>query len=876
MILSIIMHFKFSKSLDYQLEAIKAIVEVFDTGKNMLQQEGVFEMQSVSKIISNSLDVTPERLLGNIQTIQTQNKIESVISTLDSMDFSIEMETGTGKTYVYLRTILELSQKYWLKKFIILVPSVAIREGVIKTISQLKGHFEELYGVDITKSCFEYDSAKLSRVREFTQSLDLKVMIMTVQSFAGSERLVMRQTPDRFNGEQPIDLVAQTNPVVIMDEPQNMESELARNAIADLNPLFKLRYSATHKEVHNLLYRLTPIEAYKKWLVKKIAVFGVKDESAGSFVFRVNTIDTQKDSAPKARVVLEVKNASGEFESKEILLKAGDDLERKTKNELYRDLMVNDVNAIHSRVELSDGKYYKLEEKSENKEAIFRTQIRETIKSHMDKQAVLGEDIKVLSLFFIDAVKNYVPDDGIIRRLFVEEFNRLKDNYDAFKNLDANEVHKGYFATKKERWVIIAQDSRGDGKIDKEAYNLIMKDKEKLLSFAEKTSFIFSHSALKEGWDNPNIFQICTLRETHSIMKKRQEIGRWLRLPVNIHGDRVYDDRINILTVIANESYQEYVSGLQSEFDEAGYAGKVELRNAKETPILVRALQKNLELEEFKMLWGKISRRTKCNLSIDTKKLITDSLEKINSLDVRNLVVTVDKVDVFFDDKGKIQTSYKNQSTGARIDRDISIPNVVDRIARETWLTRHTVLQILLPSETLDLLFENPEDYIRSVIVVITGVLQDMLINDGLKYIPTDDVWEIKLLFQDFEALPTKSIESTRSAFERVVFDSEGEKQFALRLESSPQVKVYTKLPRNFKIETPLGNYVPDWAVVWSTEDGEKLYLVRETKFGYWNLVTELPLVEQQKILCGRKHFEAIGFDGFEVAEQEDLSDLIK
>lgn len=258
------MHFKFSKSLDYQLEAIKAVVEVFDTGKNMLQQESAFEMQSVSKIISNSLDVTPERLLGNIQTIQTKNKIEPVISSLDSMDFSIEMETGTGKTYVYLRTLLELSQKYGLKKFIILVPSVAIREGVIKTISQLKGHFEELYGVDITKSCFEYDSAKLSRVREFTQSLDLKVMIMTVQSFAGSERLVMRQTPDRFNGEQPINLIAQTNPIVIMDEPQNMESELARNAIADLNPLFKLRYSATHKEIHNLLYRLTPIDAYKK------------------------------------------------------------------------------------------------------------------------------------------------------------------------------------------------------------------------------------------------------------------------------------------------------------------------------------------------------------------------------------------------------------------------------------------------------------------------------------------------------------------------------------------------------------------------------------------------------------------------------------
>jgi len=288
------MHFKFSKSLDYQLEAIKAVVEVFDTGKNLLQSEAIFEMQSASKIIANELEVTPEKILSNVQTIQNQNKIEPVTQTLDSMDFSIEMETGTGKTYVYLRTILELHQKYGLRKFIILVPSVAIREGVIKSISQLKGHFEELYGLDITKSCFEYDSAKLSRVREFTQSLDLKVMIMTVQSFAGNERLVMRQKPDRFNGEQPIELIAQTNPVVIMDEPQNMESDLAKNAISDLHPLCKLRYSATHKEIYNLLYRLTPVDAYRKGLVKKIAVYGVKDESAGSFVFRVNAIETKK------------------------------------------------------------------------------------------------------------------------------------------------------------------------------------------------------------------------------------------------------------------------------------------------------------------------------------------------------------------------------------------------------------------------------------------------------------------------------------------------------------------------------------------------------------------------------------------------------
>lgn len=869
------MHFKFSKSLDYQLAAIKAVVEVFDTGKNMIQQESVFEMTSVSKIISNSLDVTPERLLGNIQTIQTQNKIEPVISSLDSMDFSIEMETGTGKTYVYLRTILELSQKYGLKKFIILVPSVAIREGVIKTISQLKGHFEELYGMDITKACFEYDSAKLSRVREFAQSVDLKVMIMTVQSFAGNERLVMRQKPDRFNGEQPINLIAETHPIVIMDEPQNMESDLAKAAIADLHPLFKLRYSATHKEVHNLLYRLTPIDAYQKGLVKKIAVYGVRDDTVGKFIFRINAIETQKGEAPKVRVVMEVKNSNGDFLSKEILLKAGDDLERKTRNPLYHDLIINDIDASRGRIELSDGSYHQMLAESENKEAIFRTQIRETIKTHFDKQAELGDAVKVLSLFFIDKVANYIHDNSLIRVIFVEEFERLKWRYERFKNLEASDVHRGYFASKKEKWKNIVQDTKWDSKIDREAYDLIMKNKEQLLSFEEKVSFIFSHSALKEGWDNPNVFQICTLRDIGAERERRQIIGRWLRLPVDIHGDRVYDERTNVLTVIANESYEEYVSGLQSEFDAAGYIGGISTNNAKEKKIIVKTLEKNMKLEEFKMLWEKISKRTKCSLSIDTEKLIAIAVGKINGIDINNLVVTVDKVDVTFGQDGKVETIFKNQSAGVRIEKTISIPNILDRIVRETGLTRETIRTILFQIETLDLLFENPEDYIRSVVVMVTATMNDMLINEGLKYIPTGDAWEIQLLFQEFETLPSKSIESTRWAFERVVFDSEGEKKFALSLEHSSNVVVYTKLPRWFRIETPLGDYIPDWAIVWKTENGEKLFFVRETKFGYSNLRIELPLVEQQKILCGEKHFEAIGFRDFAVAESMELRDLI-
>jgi len=784
-------------------------------------------------------------------------------------DFSIEMETGTGKTYVYLRTILELNQKYGLKKFIILVPSVAIREGVLKTIEQTKEHFRELYNVGF--GSFAYDSSKLSKVREFAQSLDIQIMIMTIQSFNSDDR-VMRQTPDRFNGESPIGLVAATKPVIIMDEPQNMASDLSQAAIADLKPLFKLRYSATHKEIINLVYRLTPVEAYKRGLVKKIAVFGVQADDASAFNFKVLNIETKKGEYPKAKVLVEVKNADGKFAVKEVVFKAGDELEKKTKNPKYVGLEVRDVNASRNRVELSDGKFYILEAESENKEAIFRTQIHETIKAHFDKQEELGEEIKVLSLFFIDRVHNYVANDGMIRTIFIEEFEKLKKNYDKFKKVDVGAVHKGYFANKKEKGEIVYQDTKGDSKIDKDAYDLIMKDKERLLSFSEPVSFIFSHSALKEGWDNPNIFQICTLKETHSLMKKRQEIGRGLRLALNVDGDRVYDSRINVLTVVANESYQRYVGQLQAEFIEAGYTQTLDTTDAKEKKVLVKTT-KHLESADFKELWKRISKKTKYNLEVSTNKLIKEAVSKINELDIRNPMVTVERGQIFFDEKNRMQISREPGAAGMRINKNVVVENIVGRVARETGVTQKTVFAMLSELENLEILFKNPEEYVRSIILITESCLNNLLINEGLKYIPTGDTWEMSL-FEPFEALSSRSIPSRLSVFDRVLFDSDGERKFAEALEGSRYVKVYTKLPRDFRIDTPLGDYIPDWAIVWQENGKEKLYFVRETKFGYKNTEQELSLNELQKIICGKRHFAAIGVD-FKVVEKEDLSDLI-
>lgn len=862
------MKFKFDKNLEYQADAVAAVTDIFDTGENAAKTAEPFSLVAATPVVGNELAIDSVRLLKNVREIQERNGVAEVSAELGSLDFSIEMETGTGKTYVYLRTAHELNQKYGLKKFIVLVPSVAIREGVLKTIEQTRTHFRELYGNGF--EYFAYDSSRLSRVREFAQSIDPQVMIMTVQSF-NSDTNIMRQTPDRFNGESPLSFVAATRPVVIMDEPQNMESELSKAAIADLDPLFKLRYSATHKEKHNLMYQLSPVDAYQQGLVKKIAVYGVKEDDVGERVFRVKKIETGKGS-PKARVMLEVKRADGKFEVKEVLLSGEDDLARKTKNDRYADLYVREIDARRDRVELSDSSVYELSQEIEDKEAIFRTQIRETIRAHFDTQKELGERIKVLSLFFIDKVDNYMPADGLIRRIFNEEFEMLKARSKRFLGHDAAQVHEGYFASKKERGAQTFIDTDGKRKGDKEVYDLIMKDKERLLSFEEPVSFIFSHSALKEGWDNPNIFQICTLRETHSTDKKRQEIGRGLRLPVDVNGDRVFDKNINVLTVIANESYQEFVTNLQSEYTAEGYRVPPEPSDKRRQVKVTFRKEWAASNEDFKKLWERIQKRTRYNIALDTETLIANAAETIQEeIQPRRLVVRIEKVKIDFDGDGRMKTIYEGSAAGEAIKRGRHIGNIVERIARETGITRQTVLAIFERVENLDLLLGNPEEYTRSVIALIRGVLSEMQINDGLEYIPTGDVWDLGL-FDDFINYKDKTIESEKSTYKRVSYDSDGEREFAESLEKSGRVVLFTKLPSAFVVDTPLGAYNPDWAIVMKTDEGEKLYLVRETKFV--PDLNNLRPSEIQKIKCGEKHFAALGID-FRVVKEKDLSDLI-
>lgn len=876
------MKFKFTKNLEYQLDAINAVVGVFEGGEvgvTGAQNPKDFALQSLN-IVANELGIDQNRILKNLQSVQEQNGIATISEKIDSMDFSVEMETGTGKTYVYLRTILELNKKYGLKKFIILVPSVAIREGVLKTIEQTDEHFAGLYGLNIKKHAFVYDSGKLTSVKEFGQSPYLQIMIMTIQSFNGDTK-VMKQTPDRFHGERPIDIVAQTQSVVLMDEPQNMESDLSKFAISDLNPLCKLRYSATHKNIHNLVYRLSPVDAYVNGLVKKVEVYGAETGVAGDFVFNVKEIITKKGESPKARIEIEVKTADGKYSKNEILFKHGDDLFVKSKrNQKYVDLFIREI-TVRDGVELSNGERYSaVAHLSENKEALFRTQIRETIKAHMRKQADMGNRIKVLSLFFIDEVKNYRGESPLIKKIFEEEFGALKNKYEHFKNSEAENVHDGYFSQDREHEGKKIQEIGTVGKREKLTFDLIMKNKEQLLSFAEPISFIFSHSALKEGWDNPNIFQICTLIETKDDFTKRQKIGRGLRLPVDIDGDRIHDPKVNVLTVIANESYQDFAESLQREYTDAGYLGMSKPANARE-PVVVK-FKKIFATDDkdFKKLWDLIKQKTVYNVAVDTERLVDDSVDRIDEISSSKIAVVINKAQVAIDKEGRIKTIFQNQSVGEALQHDVEIGNIIDRIAKETELTRQTIFEILSRVSNGSFLFKNPEDYVRNVIAIINGCKEDLLINDGLQYLPTKEVWQMELFDSVFSGYRSNTVSSDKSIYDYVLFDSDGERVFAESLEQDTTIKLFAKLPGWFIVSTPLGDYNPDWAIVKDDGDGQKLYLVRETKFGGEHqtareVFDNLRPSESRKIKCAEKHFKTIGAN-YKLSVKKDLSDLLE
>jgi type III restriction enzyme len=561
---------KFISDLNYQLQAIDSVVGLFDGAMVVLATSSAFGINSNPGIASLDL------LNRNLEKIQRKNNLQITKVTsiegqglYDRPNFSIEMETGTGKTYIFLRTILELFQHYGLKKFIIVVPSVAIREGILENLKLTKSHFQKLYA-RIPYNFTVFSSDRLTDLGTFCRNNILEIMVITIQSFnkADINTLYEFGRDDVLIADNGISMLAQTKPVIILDEPHKMSSELSTSALNNLNPLFILRYSATHTDLDksNLVYSLTPLDAYNLALVKKIDVIGatVKFEASLPLVKLVNVSLKNKI---KAKILVNVRTAKGVSE-KRIVVSKGDNLQEKTKNPAYRDLTVMNVSGREGDVylELSGGTKIKLNEaQGDTYLQIAREQIENAIKTHFEKQERLKQfGTKVLSLFFIDEVTDYQEIDEtktggmeelskidaqkylFVRKTFDEIFDRLKKNYPYWQEKEATDVRGAYFSLRK-TFKSISQD--------KEKIDEILRDKEKLLSFDSPTCFIFTHSALSEGWDNPNVFNICTLRVTHSEITKRQTIGRGLRIPVNQEGTRFESSAENVLTIIANESY---------------------------------------------------------------------------------------------------------------------------------------------------------------------------------------------------------------------------------------------------------------------------------------------------------------------------------
>jgi len=588
----------FEPNLDYQHAAIESVCDLFRGQETCrteftvtrdalgVQQSLAFAQNDLG--IGNRLHLLDDELLSNLGDVQIRNGLKPSTS-LASGDFTVEMETGTGKTYVYLRTIFELNKRYGFTKFVIVVPSVAIKEGVYKTLQITEDHFRTLYA-NTPFEFFLYDSSKLGQVRNFATSPHIQIMVVTVGAINKKDVNNLYKDSEKTGGEKPIDLIKATQPIVIVDEPQSVDGGLegqGKKALSEMNPLCTLRYSATHADKHHMVYRLDAVDAYERKLVKQIEVASLQVEGGHNKAYIKLLSTSNKRGQFTARVELDVQYGA-HVRREAVTVQPGDDLQQITYRAMYEDCLVQNIGCKVGEEFLELNHLEKPLRPGESvgdvdADALKRLMIRRTIEEHLDKSLRLRpQGIKVLSLFFIDAVEHYRrydeegnPQKGKYALMFEEEYRKVA-NRPKYRTLfnevdldsDATEVHDGYFSIdRKGAWTDTAENNQGNRDNAERAYNLIMKDKEKLLGFETKLKFIFSHSALREGWDNPNVFQICAIREIGTERERRQTIGRGLRLCVNQQGERLRGFDINTLTVIATESYEQFAENLQKEIE---------------------------------------------------------------------------------------------------------------------------------------------------------------------------------------------------------------------------------------------------------------------------------------------------------------------
>ena len=1026
------MKFKF-RIQDYQTEAVDAVVKVFegqpfndrvsylrDVGKNRGWTQSSLFSDDVSYFDGDGsgfenapIELSDERLLDNIRALQLENNIKQ--SPALSKPFGpscrcaldIEMETGTGKTYCYIKTIFELNKRYGWSKFIVVVPSIAIREGVKKSFEMMEDHFFEHYGKKARY--FIYNSKNLNQLDNFSASKDIYVMIINAQAFASSLKegakneaaRIIYSKQDSFGSRRPIDVISANRPIVILDEPQKLGGDATQSSIKLFNPLFALHYSATHKDVHNLVYVLDALDAYRKKLVKKIEVKGFELRNlrgTDGFVY-LSQILLDPKRPPIARMTFEINYAKG-INRETRLLSVNDNLYAMSAGanmpplEQYKNgYVVKEINPLNNTVTFLNGQTLSVGEVRGDisERDMRRIQIRETILSHFEKEEKLfNMDIKCLSLFFIDEVAHYRQYDedgnellGDFGKMFEQEYISVLNDYitlnvspyiEYLKSIDVKDTHKGYFSIdKKTNRIVNSVEKRGVCD-DISAYDLILKNKERLLSFDEPTRFIFSHSALREGWDNPNVFQICTLKQSNSEINKRQEVGRGMRLCVNRDGDRidgsvsgikVHD--VNVLTVIASDSYKTFVGGLQKEIKDTLYdrptkatkeyfAGKTvkvggslheiskqeaaiierylgfngyidydgnvtdAYRTAQETgtfaqfpqeiapmaegihklvqgifdekvlsEIIVPAnkpkiteneLNENFARKEFQTLWNYINHKYAYTVSFDSNELIEKAIRAIDEqmyvteLTYVRTVGTQGRDSLDFTE-GKTKTTTLHNTGGSNVEYDL-----VGKISQGTTLTRKTVVKILqgIRADKFAMFKANPEEFISKAIRYIKEQKAAVIV-DEITYNVTEeepygsDIFTMGKGVVNFD----NAVKAERHITPWVVVDSDTEKQFARDLDKDEgDVCVYAKLPRTFKIPTPVGDYSPDWAIAFYEGKVKYIYFIAETKGSMESM--QLKKIEDAKIQCAKKLFSKLngGMVHYDVADTyQHLMDIM-
>lgn len=1015
------MKFNF-KIQQYQTEAVDAVVNVFngqsfhdrnsyirDLGKmnpsnyqmawDLTQEEiELYDPANDAGYKNEEVELSDEQLLSNIHTLQSKNNIKlspSLIKNLGRCSLDIEMETGTGKTYVYIKTMFELNKKYGWSKFIVVVPSIAIREGVKKFFEITSDHFMEHYGKKAR--FFIYNSSNLNQLDNFSSSNGISVMIINTQAFASSlkkdgrskEARIIYSKRDEFGSRRPIDVIKANRPIIILDEPQKMGGDITQKALKNFNPLFSLNYSATHAKQHNLIYVLDALDAFNKKLVKRIEVkgFEIKNLRGTDSYLYLEQIVLSSKKPPMAKIELEIKyNKSINRETR--ILGVGDDIYFVSrKMEQYKGYIVSEIDPLYGTVTFTNGEIIKTGDivGDISEKDMRRIQIRETIISHFEKEEKLfNMGIKCLSLFFIDEVAKYRQYDqdgneilGEYGQMFEQEYINILNEYIRLSDTpyqkylksscsDVSAVHKGYFSIdKKTGRNIDSRLKRGsEFSDDISAYDLILKNKERLLSFEEPTRFIFSHSALREGWDNPNVFQICTLKHSDSNTAKRQEVGRGLRLCVNRNGNRmdvqscgetVHD--VNILTVVASESYKTFVVDLQSDiktvlYDRPNvasseyfkgkyikvddiptlidentanaiefyliqngyvdmkrkvtekYRSDVAMKTVKDLPeelkpmtegihtliqsvyddsimesmftnghepkVKKNPLNENFFKREFQALWKEINHKYAYTVKFDSEELIRKAIAYIDQkLFVSELQYTttvgrqksemneyeIEGFTSFTREKTRTQTFKHAQTSKIKYD-------LIGKVADGAILTRKTVAAILqgIRTDKFFMFRNNPEEFISKVIRLINEQKATMIVEhityDTIEGEYDSSIFTAEKNTQSFDKafLAKKSIQDY--VFTDGSADKSIEKKFAEDLDSAEEVCVYAKLPKTFRIPTPVGNYSPDWAIAFYEGKVKHIFFIAETKGTMKSL--ELRPIEQAKISCAKKLFNEI------------------